>query len=160
MFILDSSVAKNNMHYATVIHLNCVRVCMCACARTQAVWLHGGPGGGSKHSSRRFFDPAVYRIVLFDQRGSGAWAHLLASSRHTDGTPCLSLLAPHFRAVPLCKAQRQSAMPVAALRRQAQPNVHAPDVCRRRPHLSWQAGASRTLLTTCKPRWWRTTRRS
>ncbi len=35
------------------------------------VFLHGGPGGGSNPSMRRFFDPARYRIVLFDQRGCG-----------------------------------------------------------------------------------------
>jgi proline iminopeptidase len=35
------------------------------------VFLHGGPGGGCSASSRRFFDPAYYRIVLFDQRGAG-----------------------------------------------------------------------------------------
>jgi proline iminopeptidase len=36
-----------------------------------AVFLHGGPGGGTDSKQRRFFDPAKYRIVLFDQRGSG-----------------------------------------------------------------------------------------
>ena len=35
------------------------------------VFVHGGPGGGTEPKQRRFFDPAVYRIVLFDQRGSG-----------------------------------------------------------------------------------------
>ncbi|MEP6925053.1 MAG: prolyl aminopeptidase [Pyrinomonadaceae bacterium] len=35
------------------------------------VFLHGGPGGGITESYRRFFDPAAYNIVLFDQRGSG-----------------------------------------------------------------------------------------
>jgi proline iminopeptidase len=35
------------------------------------VFLHGGPGGGTQPDYRRFFDPAAYRIVLFDQRGSG-----------------------------------------------------------------------------------------
>lgn len=35
------------------------------------VFLHGGPGAGCATVHRRFFDPAVYRIVLFDQRGSG-----------------------------------------------------------------------------------------
>jgi proline iminopeptidase len=35
------------------------------------VFLHGGPGGGSDPKQRRFFDPERYRIVLFDQRGSG-----------------------------------------------------------------------------------------
>jgi len=36
-----------------------------------AVFVHGGPGGGTEPKQRRFFDPATYRIVLFDQRGSG-----------------------------------------------------------------------------------------
>ena len=35
------------------------------------VFLHGGPGGGVNARCRRFFDPAAYRIVLFDQRGCG-----------------------------------------------------------------------------------------
>jgi len=35
------------------------------------VFLHGGPGAGCNAGHRRFFDPAVYRIVLFDQRGAG-----------------------------------------------------------------------------------------
>lgn len=33
--------------------------------------LHGGPGGGCSPYMRRFFDPAHYRIILFDQRGCG-----------------------------------------------------------------------------------------
>ncbi len=36
-----------------------------------ALFLHGGPGAGLSPDHRRFFDPAHYRIVLFDQRGSG-----------------------------------------------------------------------------------------
>lgn len=35
------------------------------------VFLHGGPGGGISSDYRRYFDPEVYRVVLFDQRGSG-----------------------------------------------------------------------------------------
>jgi proline iminopeptidase len=35
------------------------------------VFLHGGPGAGFQPWNRRFFDPELYRIVLFDQRGSG-----------------------------------------------------------------------------------------
>ncbi len=35
------------------------------------VFLHGGPGAGCEPYHRRFFDPSVYRIVLFDQRGCG-----------------------------------------------------------------------------------------
>ncbi|MEM7610853.1 MAG: prolyl aminopeptidase [Pseudomonadota bacterium] len=33
--------------------------------------LHGGPGGGSGPSMRRFFNPDIYRIIMFDQRGAG-----------------------------------------------------------------------------------------
>ena len=36
-----------------------------------AVFLHGGPGAGCSPRCRRFFDPKFYRIVIFDQRGSG-----------------------------------------------------------------------------------------
>lgn len=32
---------------------------------------HGGPGGGSTPSMRRYFDPARYKIIVFDQRGCG-----------------------------------------------------------------------------------------
>lgn len=35
------------------------------------VLLHGGPGAGCSEKMRRFHDPAKYRIILFDQRGSG-----------------------------------------------------------------------------------------
>lgn len=36
-----------------------------------AIFVHGGPGGGASPVHRRFWDPAVYRIILFDQRGCG-----------------------------------------------------------------------------------------
>jgi len=35
------------------------------------LFIHGGPGSGCDASSRRFYDPAFYRIVTFDQRGCG-----------------------------------------------------------------------------------------
>ncbi len=35
------------------------------------LFLHGGPGAGCGPSDRCFFDPAVYRIIIFDQRGAG-----------------------------------------------------------------------------------------
>ncbi len=38
---------------------------------TPAVFLHGGPGGGIDPAHRRFFDPARYDLLLFDQRGCG-----------------------------------------------------------------------------------------
>ncbi|MCP3688012.1 MAG: prolyl aminopeptidase [Gammaproteobacteria bacterium] len=35
------------------------------------IFLHGGPGGSCEPAHRRFFNPERYRIILFDQRGSG-----------------------------------------------------------------------------------------
>mgnify|MGYP001117497161 CR=1 FL=1 len=35
------------------------------------IFIHGGPGAGASESSRRFFDPNFYRIIIYDQRGSG-----------------------------------------------------------------------------------------
>lgn len=43
------------------------------------VFLHGGPGGGISPDHRRYFNPEMYRIVLFDQRGAG------------ESTPCAEL---------------------------------------------------------------------
>ncbi len=36
-----------------------------------AVFLHGGPGGAISPTQRRLFDPALYDVILFDQRGCG-----------------------------------------------------------------------------------------
>ncbi|NOZ08612.1 MAG: prolyl aminopeptidase [FCB group bacterium] len=35
------------------------------------IFLHGGPGGGIEPVYRRYFDPAKWRIIIFDQRGCG-----------------------------------------------------------------------------------------
>lgn len=35
------------------------------------LFLHGGPGVGTRDGNRTFFDPNFYRIILFDQRGAG-----------------------------------------------------------------------------------------
>lgn len=51
------------------------------------VFLHGGPGAGSAPAHRRFFDPAHYRIVVFDQRGAGRSRPLGELERNT--TPLL-----------------------------------------------------------------------
>lgn len=43
------------------------------------LFIHGGPGLGTTPEDRRFFDPSLYRIILFDQRGCGnsaPFAHL------------------------------------------------------------------------------------
>ncbi|MEN2976945.1 prolyl aminopeptidase [Tistrella bauzanensis] len=45
-----------------------------ACGRPDGVpvvFLHGGPGTGVEPAHRRFFDPRIWRAVLFDQRGCG-----------------------------------------------------------------------------------------
>jgi len=36
-----------------------------------ALVIHGGPGSGATPGWRRYFDPARFRIILFDQRGCG-----------------------------------------------------------------------------------------
>ena len=51
------------------------------------VFLHGGPGAGSSPVHRQFFDPAFYRIVVFDQRGAGRSTPLGALENNT--TPAL-----------------------------------------------------------------------
>ncbi|MFC7546790.1 prolyl aminopeptidase [Plantactinospora sp. GCM10030261] len=50
-----------------------------------AVFLHGGPGGGLVPGARRFFDPERYRLVLFDQRGSGQSTPLGELAGNTTG---------------------------------------------------------------------------
>lgn len=45
------------------------------------VLLHGGPGSGTSPQHRQFFDPAHYRIILFDQRGAGR-STPLGETRH------------------------------------------------------------------------------
>lgn len=50
-----------------------------------ALFLHGGPGAGIAASARRFFDPAHYRIILFDQRGAGrSTPHAEVADNSTD----------------------------------------------------------------------------
>lgn len=43
--------------------------------------VHGGPGAGATSVHRRFFDPAFYRIIIFDQRGAGR-SHPLGSLKN------------------------------------------------------------------------------
>ncbi len=50
------------------------RIYMEQCGRRDGlpvIVLHGGPGGGCSPAMRRYFDPEVYRVILFDQRGCG-----------------------------------------------------------------------------------------
>src|SRR5687768_4599309 len=52
-------------------------------AGLSVLFLHGGPGAGCENYHRRFFDPARYRIVLFDQRGCGRSTPHAELSRNT-----------------------------------------------------------------------------
>ena len=48
------------------------------------LFVHGGPGGGTRTTDRCFFDPDKYRIILFDQRGSGqSKPHARLEDNHT-----------------------------------------------------------------------------
>ncbi|PWR24111.1 prolyl aminopeptidase [Zavarzinia compransoris] len=47
------------------------------------VFVHGGPGSGAKPIHRRFFDPEIYCIVVFDQRGAGRSRPFGAIERNT-----------------------------------------------------------------------------
>ncbi len=72
------------------------------------VFLHGGPGGGCLPHHRRYFDPAFWRIVLFDQRGAGR------------STPCGGARRQHdaaSRRRPRAAAPASRHRAVAALRR-------------------------------------------
>jgi proline iminopeptidase len=60
------------------------------------LFLHGGPGSGASASHRQFFDPAFYRIVIFDQRGAGR-STPLGETRHNT-TPLLVGDIEHLRA--------------------------------------------------------------
>ncbi|ABQ30258.1 MULTISPECIES: prolyl aminopeptidase [Acidiphilium] len=51
------------------------------------LFLHGGPGAGAGAVHRRFFDPAFWRVVIFDQRGAGRSTPLGSLARNT--TPAL-----------------------------------------------------------------------
>ncbi|MCU0765919.1 MAG: prolyl aminopeptidase [Gammaproteobacteria bacterium] len=60
------------VHRLAVDERHALHVEECGTARgIPALFLHGGPGAGCEPYHRRFFDPARYRIVLFDQRGAG-----------------------------------------------------------------------------------------
>ena len=48
------------------------------------LFIHGGPGSGCDPKNRCFFDPELYRIVLFDQRGAGrSTPHAELNNNHT-----------------------------------------------------------------------------
>ena len=59
-----------------------------------AVVVHGGPGSGCTDRHRRLFDPAGYRVVLFDQRGCGrSTPHASADDTDLAGNTTWNLVA-------------------------------------------------------------------
>ncbi|MFQ3212101.1 prolyl aminopeptidase [Candidatus Njordibacter sp. Uisw_039] len=58
--------------FLSVTHGHSLYVALCGNPQgIPVVVMHGGPGGGCGPSSRRFFDPNDYHIILMDQRGAG-----------------------------------------------------------------------------------------
>ena len=116
-----------------------------------AVFLHGGPGGGCSPDHRRFFDPARYNALLFDQRGCGR-----APRSPTCRTTPPGISSPTSNGCAKSTARRNgwcSAAPGAARSRSRTPKPHPDRVSRlvlrgiftlRRPELLWfyQEGAS------------------
>lgn len=69
---LFPAIEPYSTHRLKVSALHEIYVEECGNPRGKPVVLvHGGPGGGSNPNMRRYHDPAIYRIVLFDQRGCG-----------------------------------------------------------------------------------------
>jgi proline iminopeptidase len=72
MQILYPEIKPYETHWLKVDKLHKLYIEECGDkAGIPVVFLHGGPGGGIDPDHRRYFDPEKYRIVLFDQRGSG-----------------------------------------------------------------------------------------
>lgn len=74
----------NKTHHLAVDDIHTLYIEECGNPEGQPVlFLHGGPGGAVSETSRRFFDPAYYRIILFDQRGSGKSTPFLSLENNT-----------------------------------------------------------------------------
>lgn len=72
MKVLYPEIEPYAVHYLEVDNIHQVYVEECGNpSGIPVIYLHGGPASGCKSDHRRFFDPKVYRIVLFDQRGCG-----------------------------------------------------------------------------------------
>lgn len=61
-----------NAGYLGVSHGHTIYYEQCGNPRgVPVLYLHGGPGAGIDEKARRFFNPKKWRVILFDQRGSG-----------------------------------------------------------------------------------------
>lgn len=70
--MLYPAIRPYQTHSLAVDDLHCLHIEECGNPNgIPVVFLHGGPGAGIEPYHRRFFDPDLYRIVLFDQRGAG-----------------------------------------------------------------------------------------
>ncbi|MDD9806700.1 MAG: prolyl aminopeptidase [Gammaproteobacteria bacterium] len=72
MRALYPEISENHSFFLPVDELHTLYVEECGNPDgLPALFLHGGPGAGCENNHRRFFNPGAWRIVLFDQRGSG-----------------------------------------------------------------------------------------
>jgi len=72
MASLYPDIKANSHHSLAVSNLHTLYVEECGTQEgIPVLFLHGGPGAGIERYHRRFFDPEKYRMILFDQRGSG-----------------------------------------------------------------------------------------
>ncbi|NOX42793.1 MAG: prolyl aminopeptidase [Gammaproteobacteria bacterium] len=72
MYKLYPALKPNSVHKLEVSDVHTLYVE--ECGNTDGIpvlFVHGGPGAGCEPYHRQFFDPEVYRIILFDQRGCG-----------------------------------------------------------------------------------------
>ena len=123
------------------------------------VFIHGGPGGGSLPHHRRFFDPAFWRIVLYDQRGAGRSTPVADVDRQHDAAsgrrPRAPARAPRHRA--LAAVRRLVGLDAGArLRRQRIRDACWASCCaasssRRRAEIDWFMHGMRNVF----PEAWR-----
>lgn len=72
MNLLYPEIEPVKVHSIHVQAPHCIYVEECGNSHgIPVIFLHGGPGSGAKAYHRRFFDPEHYRIIIFDQRGTG-----------------------------------------------------------------------------------------